>query len=92
MSDDRLRSLEVAFATLSATVSTKLDTLIATTSKVSDDHEKRIRAVEDRAVPDPTLEDRVAALEKRVWTAAGWITGVGVVLNVALTVALAVFL
>jgi hypothetical protein len=46
VAEDRLRALEVALATLSATLTTKLDTLIGGGKVRLDDHEIRIRAVE----------------------------------------------
>ena len=74
---DRMTAMEVAFATLSATLSTKLDALIAATSAASTDHETRLRAQEVRPVPDPTHEARLSKLEKAWWMAAGAATVLG---------------
>lgn len=57
VSADRLRDLELAFATLSATLTTKLDNIaesIKADSTRHDDHENRIRG-----------------LEMKVWVACG---------------------
>jgi hypothetical protein len=69
--NDRMTALEVAFASLSATVTTKLDALIAATSAANTDHEARLRVQEAKPAPDPTHEQRIAKLEKAWWMVAG---------------------
>lgn len=69
--NERITALEVAVATLGATLSTKLDSLIAATSATTNDHETRIRALEARPAPDPALSDRVTKLEKARYIVTG---------------------
>lgn len=69
--DDRIAALEVAVATLGATLTTKLDALISATQATNTDHEARIRALEARPMPDPELADRVSKLEKARWVVTG---------------------
>lgn len=65
---DRLRDLEVAFATLSATLTTKIDALIADGAPRHLDHETRLRA----------LTSELAAMKIRVaWVAGGLGAGTG---------------
>lgn len=68
---DRMTAMEVAFATLSATVTTKLDALIVATNAANTDHEGRLRVQEARPTPDPTHEARITKLEKAWWMLAG---------------------
>lgn len=68
---DRMTAMEVAFATLSATVTTKLDALIAATEAARTDHETRLRVQEVKPTPDPTHEGRLAKLERAWWMLTG---------------------
>lgn len=68
---DRMTSLEIAFATLGATVTTKLDALIVAVSAQHSDHEARVRALEVKPAPDATHEGRIAKLERAWWMLAG---------------------
>lgn len=61
---DRMTSMEIAFASMSATLGTKLDALIVAVSTQHTDHEARVRALEVRAPADPSHEQRIDALEK----------------------------
>lgn len=61
---DRLTSMEVSFATLAATLGTKLDALIVAVGTNHADHEARVRALEVRPAPDATHEARLTILER----------------------------
>lgn len=78
-----MTALEVAFASLSATVTTKLDNLADRMEPRASDVEARLRVLEaDR--PDPSHEARISKLEQWRWLltgaavagggAAGWMT------------------
>lgn len=75
--DQRMTSLEVAFATLSATLSTKLDALAdqmkaggASRAGLDRDIEARLRVLEADK-PDPTHEPRISKLEQWRWLITG---------------------
>lgn len=68
---DRMTALEVALATLGATLGTKLDALIVTVASTHNDHETRIRGLEMRPHGDAELDDRVTKLERFWYLAAG---------------------
>ena len=61
---ERMTAMEVAFATLAATLGTKLDALIVAVGTNHADHESRVRALEVRPAVDPTQESRLGALER----------------------------
>lgn len=68
--DQRMTSLEVAFATLSATLSTKLDGIADRMEPRAADVEARLRVLEaDR--PDGTHEPRISKLEQWRWLITG---------------------
>lgn len=74
---DRLRDLELGFATLSATLTTKIDGIaeaIKSDGNRHDDHEARIRALEAVKTDSTGHDDherRIRALEMKVWVACG---------------------
>lgn len=68
--DQRMTSMEVAFATLSATLSTKLDALADKMEPRAADVEARLRVLEADK-PDPTHETRIAKLEQWRWLITG---------------------
>ena len=72
--EDRLRSLEMGFAELKGVVTTQLGTLTEAVNKIGNDHEARLRAV-----------------EQRVWSAAGWLSGASLFLSLAVSIALTLF-
>jgi hypothetical protein len=61
--NDRMTAMEIAFATMTATLGTKLDALTTAVSSQHGDHEARLRAVEVRPVVDLTHEVRLQRLE-----------------------------
>lgn len=61
---ERMTAMEVAFATLAATLGTKLDALIVAVGTNHTDHETRVRTLETRPQVDPTHETRLVVLER----------------------------
>lgn len=66
---ERLRDLEIGFARLEATMTTKLDELTKTLTPRHEDHEARIRVLE--ASHDETITLRLSKLEQWKWTIVG---------------------
>lgn len=65
-----MTALEIAFATLTATLTTKFDELCKRLEPQAADVEARLRVLEaDR--PDPTHETRLSKLEQWKWTLTG---------------------
>jgi uncharacterized coiled-coil protein SlyX len=76
---ERITGLEVQLARLGATLGTKLDSLIASSAVQGSDHERRIRALEQRPEVDPEHARRMSRLEQRWYLiVAAAFTGGGV--------------
>ncbi|QJY51245.1 hypothetical protein [Pseudonocardia broussonetiae] len=76
---ERMTAIEIAVATLGATLGTKLDNLTAAVNAQHTDHEARMRVVETRPAVDPTHEERISKLERAWWmlTGAAMVAGGG---------------
>lgn len=68
---DRMTAMEIAFATLGATLGTKLDGLTAAVTAQHSDHEARVRLLEAKPLPDPTHEERISKMERAWWMLTG---------------------